>query len=113
VDLVARESKKLITAKRQPLGMFSFVTAPAFFLGLFRGMENRKNNPVSDPWVAYRFAAIASVLGSVRAYSDALKGKPRPPPGISVVAGSVAGVILAGTTYYIGNKLGEEVPRNY
>lgn len=93
--------------------MLSWVTGPTFILGIFKGYENRKNNPVADAYLAYKFGAMSSIFSSLGAYAQSIKNRPYPPAGITMTSGAIAGCILAGTTYYIGNKLGESVPKEY
>lgn len=93
--------------------MLSWVTAPPLFLGLFKGYENRKNNPVADEYLLYKFGAVSTVFGSLSAYAQSLKNKPYPPPGITMTSGALAGCLAAATSYYIGTKLGENVPKDF
>lgn len=93
--------------------MLNFVTGPPFLLGLFNGYENRKNNRVADAYLAYKFGAISSALAALKAYTESIKNKPYPSTGITLTGGALAGCIVATTSYFIGTKLGESVPKEF
>jgi hypothetical protein len=93
--------------------MLTWVTVPPLILGLFKGYENRKHITAADPYLLYKFTALSAIIGTARAYVECVKNKPYPTTGIPLISVAIAGTLIAGSTYYIGNKLGESVPRGF
>lgn len=93
--------------------MFTWVSAPPFFYGLFIGLERRKINQPADPYAMLKIAGISTVFGSMQAYYHNTKHLPKLTPPIASASGALAGLFISGTVYYLGTLLGEKVPEKY